>query len=367
MCNEDFLKERLDELAEKGVLRSLHRFPALTDFTSNDYLGISKNKLLRDFFSGRENHGSTGSRLLAGNYPLMEEAENRIAAFHESEAALIFNSGFDANVGIMSSIPRRGDTIFYDQLCHASIRDGIRLSMAESFSFRHNDVDDLKRKLKVRARNCFVVTESVFSMNGDVAPLGELVSLCERHDLHLIVDEAHALGVIGERGEGLSQHQNLHRHVFARVYTYGKAAGCHGAAIVGSRLLISALVNFARPFIYSTALPETAVRAILASYQLFPYMTSQRDHLNTLINDFVEANLPFEKLESTTPIQGVIVPSNEKVIEAANALQAQGFDVRPIRYPTVPAGSERIRISLHAFNTSSEVKRLAQAICQLSL
>src|SRR5690606_14722116 len=162
---------------------------------------------LRDFFSGRENHGSTGSRLLAGNYPLMEEAENRIAAFHESEAALIFNSGFDANVGIMSSIPRRGDTIFYDQLCHASIRDGIRLSMAESFSFRHNDVDDLKRKLKVRARNCFVVTESVFSMNGDVAPLGELVSLCERHDLHLIVDEAHALGVIGERGEGLSQHQ----------------------------------------------------------------------------------------------------------------------------------------------------------------
>src|SRR5678815_4935735 len=219
----DFLHNKLEDRKRLNALRSL-RLPAQqVDFCSNDYLGIVKNNLLVFNQEGLK-HGSTGSRLLAGNYDLIEETEKLISDFHNAEAGLIFNSGYDANVGLLASVPQKGDLVIYDQLIHASIRDGIRLSFAQAFSFLHNDDADLEIKLKKNqetAGNLFVITESVFSMDGDIAPLGTFSQLCEKYGAHLIVDEAHATGVIGEKGEGVVQQLNLQRKCFARVHTFG--------------------------------------------------------------------------------------------------------------------------------------------------
>lgn len=334
----------------------------MIDFCSNDYLGIKTRKLLNRFITGHENHGSGGSRALSGNYPLIEETEAFIARFHCAEASLIFNSGYSANVGLMSSIVQRGDSIFYDQLAHASIRDGVRLSLAQGRAFAHNDMDDLEKKLRHAKGNIFVVSESVFSMDGDQCPLSDMADLCERYDAHLIIDEAHAIGVIGENGEGLVQHLGLTQKTFARVYTFGKAPGCHGAAIVGSHKLREYLINFARSFVYTTALPEVAITALRAAYRIFPDLKQERNALNELIIKFQNSGLPYEKLVSGTPIQGIIVPGNDAVVRLAKSLQALNMDVRPIRYPSVPKGKERLRINLHAFNSTQEMNALVSGL-----
>lgn len=361
MYNDDFLHKKLDERREQNALRTLKVCGDKIDFCSNDYLGIVKNDLLKDKFEKditAYKHGSTGSRLLAGNYKLIEEVEAKLAAFHKSEAALIFNSGYDANVGLLSSLAQKGDVIIYDQLVHASIRDGIRISFAQSFSFLHNDVNDLEKKLQQASGNIFIVTESVFSMDGDVCPLLKMIALCKQYNAHLILDEAHAVGVVGQHGEGLAQHLQLDNDCFARVYTFGKACGCHGAVVAGSHRLKSYLINFTRSFIYSTALPEIAVAAIDASYKTFPFMQAERDWLNQLITMFQSSSVAYEKMISATPIQGVIVKGNEEVKQLAAKLQQNGFDVRPILYPTVAKGKERLRIVLHAYNTAQELSQL---------
>jgi len=373
---ENFLLRKLHERDERHALRKLRLPDGKTDFCSNDYLGIIRNGLIEralytestgaafpiDPDVRHPSHGSGGSRLLAGNYPLIEETERTLAAFHAAPAGLIFNSGYDANLGLLSCVPQRGDTILYDQLSHASIRDGIRLSFAHSFSFLHNDCADLEKKLRTAQGNIFVVTESVFSMDGDQAPLREISRLCSQYGANLIVDEAHATGVIGLAGEGLTQLLDLQDQCFARVYTFGKAVGCHGAIVAGSETLRDYLINFARSFIYTTALPEASIMAIRAAYSLLPTMEEERDRLRQLIARFRQASAGFERLESRTPIQVVIVPGNEAVRRLAASLQGQGFDVRPILYPTVPKGSERLRIVLHAFNTAEEVDGLTAAL-----
>ncbi len=352
---EDFLHKKLQERKEQNAYRQLRLPDGKIDFCSNDYLGLA---LDTQNPQPATRHGSTGSRLLAGNYQLIEDAESTIASFHQAEAGLIFNSGFDANVGLLSCVPQRGDTVLYDYLSHASIRDGIRLSFAQSHSFGHNDVNDLEKKLQQATGTVFVVTESVFSMDGDEAPLEQLVQLCERYKAHLVVDEAHATGVIGEKGQGLVQQLQLQSRCFARVHTFGKAVGCHGAIVLGSETLRNYLINFSRPFIFSTALPEASIAAILASYAAFPAMTAERSHLQQLIHTFQQAAIPWQKLHSGTPIQVVIIPGNDAVKQVANRLQAAGLDIRPILYPTVPKGSERLRIVLHAFNTPAELDKL---------
>jgi 8-amino-7-oxononanoate synthase len=390
MPDDHFLDRKLNERREQNAFRQLRLPDGKTDFCSNDYLGIATNGLIEaaatapllpsspaghpqpasapsiypqpspDDRSLR--HGSTGSRLLAGNYPLIEETEKTLASFHEAEAGLLFNSGYDANLGVLSCVPQRGDTILYDHLSHASIRDGIRLSFAHSFSFLHNDLGDLEKRLQVASGNIFVVTESVFSMDGDQAPLPAIVALCRQYDAHLIVDEAHATGVIGPKGEGLVQAQGLPKECFARLHTFGKAVGCHGAIVLGSGRLKDYLVNFSRAFIYTTALPAASIQAIRTAYEVFPLLHRQRDHLRLLIDRFQQVALGFEKLDSPTPIQAVIVPGNEAVREVAAKLQAARLDVRPILYPTVPKGSERLRIVLHAFNTMEELDRLTEVL-----
>ena len=357
MYPDDFLNKKINERKDNHSFRQLRISDDKIDFCSNDYLGIVKNyRLLTS--NSRLPSGSTGSRLLAGNYILLEEVEKQIAVFHQAESALIFNSGYDANIGLVSSVPQKGDTILYDQLCHASIRDGIRLSFANSFSFAHNDLADLEKKINNATGTLFIVTESVFSMDGDLSPLEELVRISEIHKAHLIIDEAHATGVIGEKGEGLVQHLQLQEKIFSRIHTFGKACGCHGAVVLGSNRLRDYLINFARSLLFSTSLPEHSVALIKASYELFPEMIEERAHLQKLIIQFQSTLIRFEKLPSSTPIQIVIIPGNSEVKKIAAELQANNLDVRAILYPTVPKNRERLRIVLHAFNTQDEIEGL---------
>ena len=360
---ENFLDNKLQERIQANALRSLminenKSGNCKADFCSNDYLGLVKNKLIEKSIFTNLSHGSTGSRLLSGNYALIEKTEKFIAGFHDAETGLIFNSEYDANIGVLSSIPQRNDAIIYDQLSHASLRDGIRLSFATAFSFLHNDLEDLEKKLaaaKNTSQNIFVVTESVFSMDGDFAPLKEIIDLCERYHAALIVDEAHATGVVGKNGVGLVQEFELQLKCFARIHTFGKACGAHGAIVLGSEKLRKYLINFARTFIYSTSLPPIAAEAIRGSYLTFPSMEKERDHIHQLISFFKEAKLKYKILSSDTPIQIVIIPGNEEVKKIAKTLQENNFDIRPILYPTVPKGQERLRIVMHAFNTAEEV------------
>ena len=238
-----------------------------------------------------------------------------------------------------------------------------RQSFADSYSFAHNDLYELEKKLKNKRRNCFVVTESVFSMDGDMAPLAEISALCRQYDAHLIVDEAHATGVIGKRGEGLVQDLELQDQCFARIHTFGKALGCHGAAILGSSSLRNYLINFCRPFIYSTAIPPVSVAAIKASYKIFPEMNREREDLHHLISLFNHGG--FKK--SFTPIQCFIVPGNENVKQVAKLLLDNNLDARPILYPTVPLGEERLRITLHSYNTIEETEKLISILTAESM
>lgn len=359
----DVTEGMLAMLAERRKLQAFRELtmpaPGDVDLCSNDYLGIGTHRLLG---TDAGQHGSTGSRLLTGNSAEAETLEAEIASFHKAPAALLFNSGYDANLGLLSAIAAEGDTILYDFLSHASIRDGIRLSSAQAFPFLHNDMADLQRRLQLAKGQVFVVTESVFSMDGDLAPLEEIVDLCNHYGAKCIVDEAHATGIIGEHGEGLVQALELESAVMARIHTFGKALGCHGAVVLGSSDLKDFLLNFSRPLIYSTALPATVLSLISRAYKLFPGMHDERERLRALIDHFRMLELPFERTESPSPIQGIIIPGNGAVSEVAAHIRAEGIDVRPIRYPTVPKGKERLRVNLHSFNTKQEINRLVELL-----
>lgn len=364
------LSEKLFSRAERGLLRTLRTGEGLVDFCSNDYLGFARDtayqftiKQLAIDYSD-EYTGATGSRLLAGNTHIAEEIEAEIALIHKAEAGLIFNSGYDANLGLFGCIASEGDTIIYDELVHASIHDGLKLSKASNISFKHNSIEDLEAKLKAAHGQLFVAIETVYSMDGDFAPLAEIVVLCEQYNAALIVDEAHATGVVGINGLGLVNHLGLEDRVFARLHTFGKALGTHGAIILGSHTLRNYLINYARSFIYSTALPPMAYRQIRAAYRYLLLNPHKIEQLTTLIEYYRTKTdgLKYQALDSPSPIQGIVVPGNTAVRQLAKKLEEQGFDIRPIVAPTVPKGSERIRICLHAFNTTQEIDRLIVAM-----
>ncbi|MFB6453952.1 aminotransferase class I/II-fold pyridoxal phosphate-dependent enzyme [Chitinophaga sp. Hz27] len=366
---EDILRKQLQERREAHSFRSLRLSGALVDFCSNDYLGLARSAAMQEAVHNLLQErpylvGSTGSRLLAGNYPWIAEAEQDLAVFHHAPAALIFNSGYDANLGLFSTVPQKGDTIIYDQLIHASIRDGIRLSNAQSWAFKHNDMIDLQQKIERGSGNIFVAVESVYSMDGDMAPLALIAPMCKELNCQLIVDEAHATGVIGSRGEGLVQHLGLADQCFARVHTFGKAVGCHGAVVLGSEVLRDYLINFCRAFIYTTALPPTAIATIQAAYSLFPYMKDARASLQALIAYFRKNAGHLTLINSDTPIQAIITKGNAYTRTLAAALEAAGLDVRPILHPTVPKGEERLRVVLHSFNTTAEIQQLLDVLKQ---
>jgi len=318
-------------------------------------------------------NGATGSRLLSGNHKLYEITESFLAEFHQTEAALIYNSGYDANIGFFASVPKRGDFIFYDEFAHASIREGISMSHAKAYKFNHNDFEDLRKKLsklnKPENDEIYIVTESVFSMDGDMAPLKELVKISEEFGAFLIVDEAHATGIFGEKGVGLVQELGIHQKVFARLNTFGKAPGCHGAVILGSKSLKDYLVNFSRSLIYTTALPPHSVATILAVYQEFEngIPEIQQLHQNILFfrNQIEELEIKEHFIPSKSAIQSCIIPGNEKVKNVAESLKKEDFDVKPILSPTVPNGRERLRFCLHYYNSEKEISKVLKILAKL--
>ena len=371
------LHQKLLQREQNNALRQLVLPNNLVDFSSNDYLGFSKSEAIfqqtHEFLIARNYkvNGATGSRLLTGNHSIYAETEEFIAKFHQAEAALIFNSGYDANVGFFSSVPQRNDIILYDELSHASIRDGIQMSLAKSFKFKHNDVVDLENllnKFQPATRNpqpatIFIITESVFSMDGDSPDLKKLVQLSEKHNAYLVIDEAHALGVFGKNGEGLVQQLNLHNNVFARIITFGKALGCHGAAVLGSEQLKAYLINFARSFIYTTGLSPHSVATIFVAYQQLAKSQQERENLFQNITFFKQSLATRNpqpatgnfQLPSSSTIHSIIIPENERVKTIAQQLQQNGFDVKPILSPTVPEGQERLRFCLHSYNSQKEI------------
>ncbi len=362
------LLDKLEGRRLSGSLRSLSARTDLTDFSSNDYLGFSRNEDLSDLVinklkTSQTNNGSTGSRLLSGNFSFHEALETELAKFLHAEGALLFNSGYDANMGLLSSVPQRGDRIFYDEFSHASIRDGIRLSHAKAFGFKHNDLQDLQQKIKGTNSEgeVYVVVESVYSMDGDHPPLKELCHLSKILGFKLIVDEAHATGVYGPKGQGMVVDQKLEADVFARIHTFGKALGCHGATIAGDHLLIQYLVNFARPFIYTTAMPLHTVLTIHFAVQMLS-STKEREILSSNISYFKEMINRYKLqdifIDSTSPIQSAVIASPERVKEVTMKLKEHHFDAKAILSPTVPLGQERIRFCVHSYNTSKEIQEI---------
>ena len=366
--SEIFIGKRLEERKAAGNYRTLKPENSLADFCSNDYLGFARSPILQQRIdeearsSGIVKNGAAGSRLLSGNSRYIEDLEQQIAGLHKSEAGLIFNSGYDANLGLFSSLPQRGDTILTDELIHASIIDGARLSHANRYTFKHNDLNSLEDKLKQAKGICYIAIESVYSMDGDTPPLAEILALTEQYDANLIVDEAHAVGLYGY---GIINEMNLQERVFARLVTFGKALGCHGAIVLGSGRLREYLINFARSFIYTTTAPFHQFAAINMAYGLLSASGEEIGQLKKDISFFKQKTTAirnYQLIASDSAIHCLVLKSNEKAIEAATRLQAAGLDVRAILSPTVPQGSERIRICLHSFNTPNEIDLLTEII-----
>ncbi|GAB3564978.1 pyridoxal phosphate-dependent aminotransferase family protein [Spirosoma luteolum] len=367
----DALTDRLLVRQQANAFRSLRVGNTLVDFCSNDYLGFAKDSTLSDTIQQATQtqayaNGATGSRLLAGQTDLADALEAELARFYHCDASLLFNSGYDANIGLMACLPQRGDTLLTDELIHASMIDGARLSYADRIRFRHNDLDDLESKLRVAIGHCFVAVESVYSMDGDFAPLEALCELCDRYGAGLIVDEAHATGVYGPRGEGRVVALNLQERVLARVHTFGKGLGVHGAVVTGSAVLRDYLINFARSFIYTTALPPHSLLAIREAHRYLAKLPDARQTLHQRLAYFHaqrSRHLPHTHwTDSQSPIQCLLVPGNDQARQLAAAGQAAGLDLRAILSPTVPIRQERIRICFHAFNTNEQIDRLCAVL-----
>lgn len=361
------LLHKLNQRIESNSLRTLESSPDLIDFYSNDYLGFAQSE---EIFKRthelllKENikiNGATGSRLISGNHSLYQITEEHIAQFHKAEKALLFNSGYDANIGFFSAIPQRGDVIFYDELIHASIRDGIQLSNAKAYKFKHNNVSHLKELLnRFDYDNAYIVTESVFSMDGDSANLIDFVEISGKKNTFLIVDEAHALGVFGKNGAGLVQELGIEDKVFARITTYGKALGCHGATILGSKNLYDFLVNFSRSFIYTTGLSPHSVATIKVAYEhLSPdNINLLKEKIAHFKSELKRLDLEHKFISSSSAIHCCVISGTEKTKDISKNLQHKGFNVKPILSPTVPEGQERLRICLHSFNSNEQITKI---------
>ena len=369
---EDRILNELNTREIDGNLRNLSSSSGLVDFVSNDYLGLARSRVLHSSIAEELEkypiNGSTGSRLLSGNSILAEQVENLLKTSLNTEKALIFNSGYTANLGVLSSVPKRGDTILYDELSHACIKDGARLSLANRFSFRHNDLNDLETKLKSGKGNLFIVVESVYSMDGDTCPIKEVIEIADQYNANIIVDEAHSTGVYGQSGSGLTGKYG--DKIFCRIYTFGKAMGIHGAAVAGSAKLIQYLINFSRPFIYTTAPSPHSFISIKESFKfLSNNMVLQQEiaeHIALFINLFQDKLASkANRINSQHPIQALIIPGNENAKKVASSLANSGYDVRAILAPTVKKGEERLRICLHTFNKKEEITSLVDKLNDL--
>lgn len=367
----EFLKKR----EEAGLLRRLRPVSSrkngkiiierkeYIDFSSNDYLGLSNHpKLIKAGIEAINEFGAgaCGSRLLSGDLELHHKLEEETARFKNKEAVLFFNSGYQANTGIISALYGSKDAIFLDRLSHASIIDGVLLSQAKFFRFRHNDSEDLKTLLKkerTRYKNCLIITESVFSMDGDKAPLKELVYLKEKYDCSIFADEAHATGIFGANGSGMVEEEGLSGKIDFIMGTFSKALGGFGAYLAASKKIRDYLINTCRSFIYSTALPASVAACNLAALDLIKDEPFRRQKLLKSVEIFRDSlKKRGFKVKGESQITPVIIGENIKTAEYAKMLQEKGLWVLPIRPPTVPQGEARLRFSL-TYNHSEEVLR----------
>ena len=366
------VRARLANLGSKGLLRTLTP-PRGIDLSSNDYLGLGDHPRLVERFAeavGREGCGSTGSRLLRGHREGFAAVERRFASFKRTERSIYFSSGYLANIAVLATLPEKGDVIFSDERNHASLIDGIRLSRAQRVVFQHNDVNDLVRLLSefkhgpVNER--FVVVESLFSMDGDYAPLADYVSVCQNFGAVLFVDEAHAVGVYGDDGSGLIHSAGIDDDVLLSVNTAGKALGVAGAFVAGPAWLIDYLEQRARPFVFSTASPPALAAALDASLDVIGDEPERRkrllDRVRFLRARLKQAGLPLPT--DTSQIIPVIVGDNTAAVNLAQALQQRGFDVRAIRPPSVPDNTARLRVAVNARLSEDDLDRFVDALGQ---
>lgn len=369
------LISKLEKRANQGLLRTLKtNDDSLEDFSSNDYLGLAvepaiqnmATKILNDYKLLNQN-GAKGSRLLNGNHDLYLYAETFLSNQHHSESALIYNSGYTANIGLLSAVLSRNTFVIYDELIHASLRDAIQFSQAKGYKYAHNDaihIQNLLEQLRTKHQETTIllVTEAVFSMDGDLAPLDDIIALCKKFDVYLIIDEAHATATPHHQ----AIENKVKNHAMARVLTFGKSLGVHGACILCSNELRSYLINFSRSFIYTTALPPHTLATVIAAYQFLNNNQQYIKYLEEVVNTFkiaVDKNqLSQNFLNSHTPIQSLIVGSNSKAKQLEALLKEHGFDIRAILSPTVPTGTERLRICLHAYNSKDAIERLMQLL-----
>lgn len=360
----------LEDLKSKSHFRSIRHFERkngkyiyidgkkLLNLSSNNYLGFADNEEITEeflsFSGSKYTFGSASARLLTGTLPVYEELENLISELFNTQSALIFNSGYHANVGINSSIAGSGDVIFSDKLNHASIIDGMLLSKGKFFRYKHNDMENLEKLLikeRKNFKNAVIVSESVFSMDGDIANLKQLVELKNKYNCILILDEAHAFGVFGKKGLGVSEDLGILNDVDLIVGTFGKAIGSMGAFVTGKKVLIDYLINKARSFIFSTALPPINIA--------FSKWIIENKLPNTYEARMKMLNLG-KKLGSESHIIPVIVGENDKTVELSNILYQNGYFTLPIRPPTVPQGTSRLRLSLTADMQESDLELLKQ-------
>jgi 8-amino-7-oxononanoate synthase len=363
-------REQRRTLVETGANSDSSR--ASVNLCSNDYLGLSESEGLRaaviEAVHAVPRVGGTGSRLLSGHLRDWDRLEQEFAEFAGTEAALYFGSGYAANVGLLTSVLRKDDIVFSDELNHASLIDGMRLSGARKVIYRHLDFSDLESALRTTTPNStgrkFVVTETVFSMDGDVAHVTELAKLCARHGAGLILDEAHAIGVHGPNGRGIAAAAQLTTEVIAMTHTCGKALASAGAFVCGSATLRDHLINHARTFIFSTAMPPYMASQIRAALQIVRRMDSHRARLlanaNRLTTELRAHG--YDTARSSSQIIPIIVGANDEAIAAAEFLQTEGFAVRAIRPPTVPKNRARLRLSLTAAIPANELDRLANCL-----
>ncbi|KAL5046587.1 hypothetical protein BDW71DRAFT_181933 [Aspergillus fruticulosus] len=402
------LEEALDLRRAEGsvfTVRSNEPAPGSIDFSTLDFLHLTASGLIREAFlaelAAHPNFdlGAGGSRLLNGNNAYTEAAERAIAEFHGGESALLFHSGFEANTAIMAAVPRAGDAIVFDALCHASMHEGMLASKAAcKQSFKHNDVEDFRDVLmhvrdsepliKQGKRSVLVCLESMYSMDGDVAPLGELIQVAKElfpdGNAQFLVDEAHTTGVLGRQGRGFVNELGLEHEVAIRMHTYGKALATTGAAVVSNRTIREILINHARCFIYSTAPSFPMVAAITAGYKLMNSGQTQplQDNIQRLVKHFFQTitenpvwdeavdegilSIPLAEAWESRPFLTQVVPVMTRqryTLWLCYHIQLAGICAFPIDYPVVPKGQARLRVVFHATNTVSEVEKLAGAIC----
>jgi 8-amino-7-oxononanoate synthase len=376
----DWVDGELAALAAKGLRRVLEPLAsaqgpvvtvdgrAMVNLCSNDYLGLAGDARLRRAAAEaaeREGAGAGAARLVAGDLPVHGALERRLAAFKGAEAALLFNSGYHANAGVPPALVGRGDAVFSDVLNHASIVDGCLLSRAELVRYRHLDVAELADLLaRTKARRKLVVTDAVFGMDGDAAPLREIADACERHGAMLYVDEAHSAGVLGPTGAGLAEALGVGDRVDVHMGTLGKALGAFGAYVAGSRRLVDLLVSRSRTFIFTTALPPAACGAAIAALDVLRTEPARRERLRALAARMKGGleRLGFDLSRVVAPIFPVVLGTEERALAASRALRARGFFVRAIRPPTVPHGTSRLRVALTAGHDDAQVEAFLGAL-----